>query len=163
VVFWKFTNNAKSDDSDDTPKSGSRLLFRRGYSVFNAAQIDRSSPKADLETPIEQAEVFFRGINARVVHQGNRVFSSPADDIITLPPFAAFFTPLDYYPTRAHETSNWTSRPDRCALGKRFGDSACSVEEPKAELAAAFALAHLGLSSQPRDDHAEYIASCSGF
>ena len=108
MVFWKFTNNAKSDDSDDTPKSGSRLLFRRGYSVFNAAQIDRSSPKADLETPIEQAEVFSRGINARVAHQGNRVFSSPADDIITLPPFAAFFTPLDYYPTRAHETSNWT-------------------------------------------------------
>src|SRR5678815_323970 len=28
VVFWKFANNAaETDDGDDTPKSGSRLLF----------------------------------------------------------------------------------------------------------------------------------------
>ena len=130
VVFWKFANNAsETDDGDDTPKAGSRLLFTRGYSVFNAAQVDGYSPKADAETPIEQrieqAEQFFAGINARVIHQGNRAFYSPADDTITLPPFAAFFTAMDYYSTRAHETGHWTSRADRCdrELGKRFGDS----------------------------------------
>ena len=97
VVFWKFANNAsETDDGEDTPKAGSRLLFTRGYSVFNAAQVDGYSPKADAETPIEQriepAEQFFAGINARVIHQGNRAFYSPADDTITLPPFGAFFT-----------------------------------------------------------------------
>jgi antirestriction protein ArdC len=166
VVFWKFANNAaETDDGDDTPKSGSRLLFTRGYSVFNAAQVDGYEPKPDADTPIEQriesAEQFFHSINARVAHQGNRAFYSPADDAITLPPFAAFFTPTDYYSTRAHETGHWTAKADRCnrELGKRFGDSAYSVEELVAELTAAFTLAHLGLSSEPRPDHAAYIDS----
>src|SRR5690349_24933030 len=45
VVFWKFANNAaETDDGDDAPKSGSRLLFTRGYSVFNAAQVDGYAP-----------------------------------------------------------------------------------------------------------------------
>src|SRR5258708_2805938 len=92
VAFWKFANNApETDDGDDTPKSGSRLLFTRGYSVFNAAQVDGYTPKLDVDTPIEQridsAEQFFPRINARVVHKGNRAFYSPADDNITLPPF----------------------------------------------------------------------------
>src|SRR5712691_4232780 len=166
VVFWKFANNAaETEDGDDTPKSGSRLLFTRGYSVFNAAQVDGYTPKLDAETPIEQriesAEQFFQRINARVVHQGNRAFFSPADDTITLPPFAAFFTPTDYYSTRAHETGHWTAKADRCnrELGKRFGDNAYSIEELVAELTAAFTLAHLGLSSEPRPDHAQYIQS----
>src|SRR6266853_1997312 len=87
-VFWKFANDsAETDDGDDTPKSGSRLLFTRGYSVFNAAQVDGYTPKPDADAPIEQriesAEQFFSSINARVVHQGNRALYSPADDTIT--------------------------------------------------------------------------------
>ena len=106
-------------------------------------------------------EEFFSRINARVLHTGNRAFYSPDTDAITLPPFPAFFTPLDYYSTRGHETGHWTSASSRCdrQLGKRFGDQAYSVEELVAELTAAFTLAHLGLSSEPRPDHAQYIAS----
>jgi len=165
VVFWKFANSAAETDDDDTPQSGSRLLFTRGYSVFNAAQVDGYTSKPDADAPIEQrierAEQFFRAINARVAHQGNRAFYSPADDTITLPPFGAFFTPTDYYSTRAHETGHWTAKADRFnrELGKRFGDNAYSVEELVAELTAAFTLAHLGLSSEPREDHAQYIGS----
>jgi antirestriction protein ArdC len=166
VVFWKFANSAtETDDGDDTPKSGSRLLFTRGYSVFNAGQVDGYTPKPDAETPVEQriqsAEQFFSRINAHVVHLGNRAFYSPDGDTITLPPFPAFFTPMDYYSTRAHETGHWTAKADRCnrELGKRFGDSAYSVEELIAELTAAFVCARLGLSSEPRPDHAQYIAS----
>ena len=166
VVFWKFANsNESQENGEEHAASSSRLLFTRGYSVFNAAQVDGYTPKADLDTPIEQridaAEQFFSGINARVVHQGNRAFYSPADDTITLPPFAAFFTPMDYYSTRAHETGHWTSQASRCdrQLGKRFGDDAYAVEELVAELTAAFTLGHLGLSSTPREDHAQYIAS----
>ena len=167
VVFWKFANDTADSQDGDEPASnrGSRLLFTRGYSVFNAAQVDGYTAKPDADTPIEQrierAEQFFHAINARVTHQGNRAFYSPADDTITLPPFAAFFTPTDYYSTRAHETGHWTAKADRCnrELGKRFGDSAYSIEELIAELTAAFTLAHLGLSSEPRPDHAQYIAS----
>src|ERR1051325_7312354 len=167
VVFWKFANSSAEteDDGEGHTASFSRLLFTRGYYVFNAAQVDGYTLKADADKPIEQriesAEQFFSRINARVAHHGNRAFYSPADDTITLPPFAAFFTPMDYYSTRAHETGHWTSKESRCnrELGKRFGDNAYSVEELIAELTAAFVCAHLGLSSEPRPDHAQYIAS----
>ena len=165
VVFRKFANTEAQEDSEERAATGSRLLFTRGYSVFNAAQVDGYAPKSDAGTPIEErierAEAFFGRINARVVHQGNRAFYSPSDDAITLPPFAAFFTPVDYYSTRAHETGHWTSKADRCnrELGKRFGDSAYAVEELVAELSAAFVCSHLGLSSEPRPDHAQYIGS----
>jgi antirestriction protein ArdC len=165
VVFWKFANDSVDSQDGEERASRSRLLFTRGYSVFNAAQIDGYTAKPDADASIEQrienAEQFFAGINARVVHLGNRAFYSPADDMITLPPFTAFFTPMDYYSTRAYETGHWTAREGRCnrELGKRFGDNAYSVEELVAELTAAFTLAHLELSSEPRPDHAQYIAS----
>ncbi|MGA2185467.1 MAG: zincin-like metallopeptidase domain-containing protein [Bryobacteraceae bacterium] len=167
VVFWKFANESaeSQDDAAETLAGRSRLLFTRGYSVFNAGQVDGYTPKPDANAPVEQriehADAFFQGIGARVCHQGNRAFYSPTDDTITLPPFAAFHTPMDYYSTRGHETGHWTSRADRCnrELGRRFGDNAYSVEELVAELTAAFTLAHLGLSSEPRPDHAQYIAS----
>ncbi len=44
-------------------------------------------------------------------------------------------------------------------LGKRFGDNAYAAEELIAELGAAFTCAHLGLSTEPRADHAQYIQS----
>ena len=94
------------------------------------------------------AEEFFARIPASVRHHGNSAYYRPADDQITLPAFAAFFTPMDYYSTRAHETGHWTApkhRLDR-ELGKRFGDSAYAVEELVAEVTAAFTMAHLQLS-----------------
>ncbi len=45
------------------------------------------------------------------------------------------------------------------SLGKRFGDNAYAAEELIAELGAAFTCAHLGLSTEPREDHAQYIQS----
>jgi antirestriction protein ArdC len=169
VAFWKFADGrAEGQDGEEQERavnSSSRLLFCREYHVFNAAQVDGYTPKPDADAPIqeriEQAEAFFQGVGASVVHQGNRAFYSPADDTITLPPFAAFFTPLDYYGTRAHESGHWTSKAGRCSrnLGKRFGDSAYSMEELIAELTAAFVCAHLGLSTEPRPDHAQYIGS----
>ena len=167
VCFWKFANSSSEsqDEGEEHSASTSRLLFTRGYSVFNAAQVDGYTPKTDAETPVQEriacAEEYFSRIPARVIHQGNRAFYSPDTDSITLPPFFAFFTPMDYYSTRGHETGHWTSASSRCdrQLGKRFGDQAYSVEELVAELTAAFTLAHLGLSSEPRPDHAQYIAS----
>ena len=44
-------------------------------------------------------------------------------------------------------------------LSGRFGDSAYAMEELIAELGAAFLCADLGLSVQPRKDHAAYVAS----
>jgi antirestriction protein ArdC len=68
---------------------------------------------------------------------------------------------VSYYSTLAHEHTHWTASAARCdrELGKRFGDNAYAAEELIAELGAAFTCAHLGLSTEPREDHAQYLAS----
>ena len=42
VVFWKFANSPAEtqEDGEEHTSSSSRLLFTRGYTVFNAAQVD---------------------------------------------------------------------------------------------------------------------------
>ena len=165
VVFWKFANNTESDDGEDTPKSGSRLLFTRGYSVFNAAQVDGYTPKAEPDVPmperIAHAEQFFRTIGADLRHGGNRAYYSVDGDFIQMPPFGAFRENVGYYSTLAHEHTHFTAKDNRCdrQLGKRFGDMGYAAEELIAELGAAFTCAHLGLSTEPREDHAQYINS----
>jgi antirestriction protein ArdC len=167
VVFWKFANGADdADGADDSlPTSGSRLLFTRGYSVFNAAQVDGYTPKVDADMPMPEriayADAFFTNIGATVRHGGNQAFYAPATDHIQMPPFQAFRESVGYYSTLAHESTHWTAHAGRCdrQLGKRFGDNAYAAEELIAELGAAFTCAHLGLSTEPREDHAQYIQS----
>src|SRR5438477_8623167 len=56
VVFWKFANGTTENQNgeDEQLATGSRLLFTRGYAVFNAAQVDGYTPKPDTEKPIEE-------------------------------------------------------------------------------------------------------------
>src|ERR1043166_1924695 len=50
VVFWKFANSsAETDDGEEHTASSARLLFTRGYAVFNAAQVDGYTAKPDAD------------------------------------------------------------------------------------------------------------------
>jgi antirestriction protein ArdC len=84
-----------------------------------------------------------------------------AGDFIQIPEFRQFREPTGYYSTLAHEHVHWTGAANRLAreFGRRFGDEAYAFEELIAELGAAFLCAGLGLSNEPRPDHAAYIAS----
>src|SRR4051812_16769292 len=167
VVFWKFANEAQEtqEHGDEQESSVSRLLFTRGYAVFNAQQVDgyttKVEPESTLLERIEMAEAFFKGTGAQVRHGGNRAYYAPDLDYIQMPPFGAFIENTRYYSTLAHEHTHWTAKPERCdrQLGKRFGDNAYAAEELIAELGAAFVCAQLGLSNEPREDHAQYIQS----
>ena len=164
VVFWKFANDSREADDGETTTS-CRLLFTRGYSVFNAAQVDGYTPKPEIARPMPEriacADAFFKAIGADVSHRGNRASYAPATDHIQMPMFDAFHDDVSYYSALAHEHTHWTSHSTRCdrQLGKRFGDVAYAAEELIAELAAAFTCAHLGLSTEPRDDHDQYFNS----
>src|SRR5258708_6484458 len=164
VVFWKFANDSTETQEGETSHS-SRLLFTRGYSVFNASQVDGYTPTDDPEVSmperIERAETFFSRIGADLRHGGNRAYYALDSDHIQMPEFGAFVENVAYYSTLAHEHTHWTAKAGRCdrQLGKRFGDNAYAAEELIAELSAAFTCAHLGLSTEPREDHAQYWAS----
>ena len=167
VLFWNFAHELGESQEDGAESSAcrSRLPFTRGYSVFNAAQVDGCTPTVDTDTPllerIAHAEAFFGAIGADLRHSGNEAFDAPAADHIQMPPFQEFAENVSYYSTLAHEHTHWTAPAARCdrQLGKRFGDNAYAAEELIAELGAAFTCAHLGLSTEPREDHAQYLAS----
>jgi antirestriction protein ArdC len=69
VVFWKTLDREESEDPGET--AAGRRFVARGYSVFNAAQVDGytlAEAPAPAETArIEHAERFFEGLGLRLL------------------------------------------------------------------------------------------------
>ena len=171
IVFYKELEYATETETGDAETS--TRLFARATPVFAAEQIDGyqapaiDAPPATVISPIEKAEAFVAATGAAISHGGGRAFYRPSTDSIQLPPREAFIgtatsTPTEaYFSVLLHELTHWTSRETRCnrQLGKRFGDEAYSMEELVAKLGAAFLCADLGISDEPRADHAQYLAT----
>jgi antirestriction protein ArdC len=163
VVFWKF--DRVTTEGDDGDAIGRERVFARGYSVFNGDQVDGyvAEPAALVVEPERDAyaESWFAAVGANVSHGGSRAFYMPSQDRIQMPPFASFVATGAYYATLAHEHVHWTGAKSRCDrdLTGRFGNESYAAEELVAELGAAFVCATLQLDSEPRPDHAEYVAN----
>jgi antirestriction protein ArdC len=170
IVFYKeleFAAKSETGDAETTTR-----LFARATPVFAAEQVDGyQAPAIDapatIITPIERAELFVAATGAVINHGGGRAFYRPSTDSIQLPPRESFVgtatsTPAEsYYSTLCHELTHFTSAEHRCnrQLGKRFGDQAYAMEELVAELGAAFLCADLGITDDPRADHAQYLST----
>ena len=165
VVYWgRF--DPKGADGEETDDKG--VLFAKTYTVFNVEQIDglpdsyfeTVAPMPEVER-IARAEAWVVGTGAEVRHGGNRAYFSPAHDFVQMPPAGAFVDVQAYYGTLAHELTHWSGHETRLSrtFGKKFGDKAYAFEELVAELGAAFASARLEIASEPREDHASYLAS----
>ncbi|MGQ0524427.1 MAG: ArdC family protein [Betaproteobacteria bacterium] len=143
------------------------IYFMKGYTVFNVEQIDglpahyraKPEPKGEPMELIDNAERFFTATGATFRHGGNRAYYAPGPDVIQLPPPEAFKDAQSYAAIKAHEMTHWSAHPSRLArvLGKRFGDDAYAAEELIAELGSAFLCADLGITPEPREDHAAYL------
>lgn len=169
VVFYKeLTVQPEPDDADD---DGKRYVAKASC-VFNASQVDGydlPEPPA-LLGPVERiaaAETFFDNIGARVEIGGDRAFYSPSTDHIQMPTEGLFsgsatMTRTEgWYSTLGHEhihRSGTEKRMNR-TFGKRFGDDAYAFEELVACIGETFLCAELGLMSEPRQDHAHYLAN----
>ena len=167
VVFY--TELGAKDDNDDASETR-RIL--RGYTVFNADQIDglpdafSAKPEAEtiLASPTDEDEVrlfaLFARIPVTIRYGGNRAFYSKAADVIQMPPREAFRDYTQFYSTLCHELAHRTRHPtrlDRDFGQTRFADPAYALEELVAELASAFIGAHIGLPADHLEDHASYI------
>lgn len=162
AFFWK----KLGDEADSSEQPGSSARFvARAYSVFNADQVDGyeapAVPQLTDAQRIDEAERFFSAISATIEHKGNACCFRPVSDIVSMAPFADFKNPLGYYTTLAHELTHWSGAKHRLDrdLSGRFGSESYAMEELVAELGAAFIAGRLGLPSEPRRDHAPYIAS----
>lgn len=160
----KWTRVVDRDDEDLDEHDQRTRLIPRGFVVFNASQVDgwepETRPDSDID-PIAHAEEFFDALGADVRHDPGRAFYNRSEDCIGLPRIGQFDDAERYYSTLAHEHVHWTghsSRLDR-ERSARFGSESYAFEELIAELGAAFVCAVLGISSHPRDDHAQYLAA----
>jgi len=162
-------------DSKTNPGEKDSIFIWKGFSVFNAEQCEglpvKYHPAPEVVTveegetrkaaKIDHAESFFAKIGGKVRHGGDRAFYSPSADFIQLPEFETFRDAESYYATLGHEYAHWTGHKDRLNrdFSGRFGNEAYAAEELVAELGAAFLCADLGLTLEPREDHAAYLAS----
>lgn len=154
IVFWK---PLPADDEDDK-----RFVLKTSR-VFNAEQVEgyetARAPTQDIER-LEIAERFISAVPIDLRFGGGRAYYNRMTDHVQMPPADKFFTAHGYYSTLLHECAHWTGNEKRLdrKFGKRFGDEAYAFEELVAELSAAFLCADLGVSNEPREDHAEYVA-----
>ena len=165
VVFYKSYGVEPSEDDDD----GKRRVAKASW-VFNVAQVDGFNVPGMPERPLIEkrtaAEAFLAGLGVPIVIGGDQAFYRPGTDTIHMPEERLFdaATELsrtgDWYSVAFHEAGHATGVQERLdrQMGKRFGDEAYCMEELVAELTSAMVMAHLGLSAQPRLDHARYIA-----
>lgn len=162
---------SKTETNGNGEAVESHYSFLKSYTVFNVQQIEGlpamfyepSAPQDEnhkLEM-IKEAERFFASTGAVIRHGGNRAFFAPGPDMIQMPNLQAFRDSESYTATKAHELIHWTGSNKRLnrEFGKRFGDRAYAFEELVAELGSAFLCAELGISPEPREDHAAYLAS----
>lgn len=164
VVFWKALDvEPEGDDEEQNIR-----MFAKWTTVFNAAQVEGYTGKAVAPVMgggecIEEAEQFVAATGADIRRDDLRAYYRPAEDYIALPDKTVFTDTATstatecYYSTLLHELTHWSGaahRLDRSQSGKR---SDYAFEELIAELGAAMMCAMLGITSETRADHAQYI------
>lgn len=169
VVYANTISRTETDEA--TGEEHERdIPFMKGYTVFNAEQVDGlpahfyavQAPALDPVARNARAESFFAATGAEIRHGGNQAFYTAGADRVQMPAFETFRDAESYYATLAHEVTHWTKHPrrlDRDFGRKSWGDEGYAMEELVAELGAAFLSADLELTLEPRADHAAYIAS----
>ena len=169
VTYATRINKTETNTATGAEESKSFFVWKF-YLVFNADQCDglpeRFYVKAEpvsapqVAARVEHADAYFAAIGSEVRHGGDRAFYSPAFDRIQMPKFEQFHDAVAYYSTLGHEHVHWTGHESRLKREfQRFGTEAYAAEELVAELGAAFLCADLGLSLEPRADHAQYLAN----
>jgi antirestriction protein ArdC len=158
------------------PDTGKKVRKSKGIyfttaHVFNLDQVEGIDREEFLKLPTDaltpeqrvgKLEDAIKEIGATInTGDGSRAYYSPREDHVVMPPFELFKTPEGYYGTLAHELVHWTghsSRLDRKNMNQ-FGSPEYAREELIAEFGSAFLLAMFGLSAEPREDHAHYLAN----
>lgn len=173
VVFYKTLSVEETNEQTGESEQSERFMARASF-VFNAAQVEgldlateeQPLPDAPVFDPIARAEAFARATGARIEEGGDRACYIPSADMIRMPERRRFTgtattSPAEgFYSTLCHELVHWSGAPNRLDrnLVGRFNAESYAMEELVAELGAAFLCGDLGITPEPRADHAQYIA-----
>jgi antirestriction protein ArdC len=170
IIFYKeFGNDDSAGEGSATDENPRRFVAKASY-VFNIAQVDgyamqeASQPVAQID-PIDAAERLISATGADIRIGGDSAYFAPASDYIAMPDKHRFIgtgtstATQGWYSILLHELTHWSGHKTRLnrELNERFGSDAYAMEEMIAELGAAFLCGDLGISAEPRPDHAAYI------
>jgi antirestriction protein ArdC len=166
IVYYNTLEKESTNDAGETTVEKIPLL--KTYTVFNADQCEGLpesfyAPAGAVygTEPIPVVAELAKNSGAEIV-DGPYPCYRPTLDQVVMPATNRFRDDVGHASTLLHELAHWTARDGRCSrpqLAKKFGDDAYAMEELVAELAAAFLCADLGISAEPREDHAGYLAS----
>jgi antirestriction protein ArdC len=170
IVFYKQVDIEYTEPGTGALENKS-VLFARSSRVFNVDQIEGLQPPEpvarDFAGVLVETENFVEATSADIGIGGDRACYRPRTDHIQMPDRDRFTgtetisATESYYATLLHELTHWTGHEFRLDrdLSSRFGRESYAMEELIAELGAAFLCSYLGISNQPRPDHAAYIAN----
>lgn len=169
IVFFKRIEDGDEQDERGDPKT---RLIARASRVFNADQVAGwEPPRTSLQTgsaeTLESVETFVVATKALIRHGGPLACYHIPDDYIDLPDRWRFrgsptcSATEAYDATLLHELIHWTGA--RQLLDRGFGGGlspeSLAAEELIAEIGSAYLCADLGVSNEPRPDHAAYVVS----
>jgi antirestriction protein ArdC len=112
VVYANRITRTETSEKGEEPER--EIPFLKGYSVFNAEQIDNlpphftapAAPTLDPVARIAHAESFFAATGADIRHGGDRAYFAISADHVQMPPFETFRDSESYYATLAHECTH---------------------------------------------------------
>lgn len=167
VISW-FINETK----DKAGKVTNTFPMLKFYTVFNSEQVTGdfarkletdNAPTLNDHTSHENTESLIYGYlksQALEVKQGDQAYYHfGMNEHISMPALGQFDSAENYYSTFLHEITHSTGADHR--LKRDFsglrGSTEYAFEELVAELGAAMLCSVTGVSSKPREDHAQYI------
>ncbi len=163
-------NAVKADErsGDDAVR---KIAYTRGYTVFNAEQIEGLPDQFDLDeasdepgeasadaAPILQLEQYFGDVGAKIETTDCNPCYIPSLDMIRMPPISEFVSSHAYFSCLAHECCHWTKAPQRLDRKQSENRSEYAQEELIAEIGANLVFANLGLVPDI-ENSAAYVAS----
>ena len=170
LVVYADEMTKKVEDKDTGELKDAPIWFWKGYTVFNAGQID-GLPAAFYEKPvlklmehpqrIDAARKFVAHTGAKILEGGNRAFYRPSDDTIRMPEIEKFNSVESYHAVELHELVHWSGAKPRLdrSIGTDHHSPDYAREELVAEIGSAFLCASLEITPEVRPDHAGYVAS----
>lgn len=173
IVFFKAMQKESTCKTTGESKIN-RFGFLRYSTVFHIGQLENAPkslvvenvPAGDAER-LQAVEEYVSNTGADLRTGDSRgAFFSPGGDFINMPELEAFSATEsatateNYYSTLLHELTHWTGSAKRLERIKTFSRPArtdYAFEELVAELGAAYQCVSLGITSEPRADHAQYL------
>ena len=172
VFYWSVKKYKDKNDLDEggKPKEKTGFLFKN-YIVFNKDVVeglkDNDKPLPEPVNIFDDKKVnqFIENTKAVINYGGGRACYNSVTDKISMPHASDFkgtktSTPLEaFYSTLLHELVHWTGHSSRLnrKLGNGFGSIDYAFEELIAETGAVILSIQLGVSPEPRADHAQYL------